>query len=104
MDSPEFRNREMTWPDWAAVLGAALGAFMAILDVQITNASLREIQGTLGLDFSEGGWISTSYLIAEIAVIPLTAYFSKVFGMRSYMLFNCAFFIVASMLCGLSWN
>src|ERR1700730_7395774 len=97
-------NWDMTWFDWLAVLGAALGAFMAILDIQITNASIREIQGALGLDFSESGWISTAYLIAEIIVIPLTAFFSKVFGMRRYMLFNCAFFVIASMLCGLSWN
>jgi len=41
----------MSLRDWFAVIGASLGAFMAILDVQITNASIREIQGALGLDF-----------------------------------------------------
>ena len=71
---------EMSTKDWFAVMGAPLGAFMAILDIQITNASVREIQGALGLDFSESGWISTAYLIAEIIIIPLTAFFSKVFG------------------------
>ena len=94
----------MTARDWAAVIGASFGAFLAILDIQITNASAREIQGSLGLDLSEGGWISTAYLIAEITVIPLTAFLSKVFGMRRYMLFNCAFFVIASMLCGFAWD
>lgn len=94
----------MTWREWAAVLGAALGAFIAILDIQITNASLREIQGSLGLDMSEGGWISTSYLIAEIIVIPLTGFLSEVFGIRYYVIGNCSLFILASILCGLSWN
>src|SRR4051812_18820983 len=95
---------EMTLQDWAAVVGMALGAFMAILDIQITNASLREIQGALGLDFAEGGWISTAYLIAEIIVIPLTGFLSKVFGMRRYVLVNCVIFVIASLLCGVSWN
>ncbi len=95
---------EMTTQDWFAVVGASLGAFMAILDIQITNASVREIQGALGLDFSESGWISTAYLIAEIIIIPLTAFFSKVFGMRRYALYNCFFFILSSIFCGMSWN
>ncbi len=100
----EEHNWEMGVKDWFAVIGASLGAFMAILDVQITNASVREIQGSLGLDFSESGWISSAYLIAEIVVIPLTAFFAKVFGMRRYVLFNCAVFIISSVFCGLAWN
>lgn len=90
--------------DWFAILGVSLGAFMAILDIQIVNASLREIQGSLGLDASEGSWISTAYLIAEIIVIPLTAFCSVAFGLRNYLIFNSVMFLIASMLCGLSWN
>jgi DHA2 family multidrug resistance protein len=79
----------MTMTQWLAVFGGALGAFMAILDIQVTNASLREISGALNLSLSESGWISTSYLIAEIIVIPLTAFFSQVFSLKKYILFNC---------------
>ena len=95
---------EVSIRDWCAVVGVALGAFMAILDIQIINASLREIQGSLGLDFSEGGWISTVYLIAEIIVIPLTAFCAIAFGTRRYILFNTVVFILASAACGISWN
>ncbi len=100
----DHNHWDMTWREWAAVLGAALGAFMAILDIQITNASLREIQGSLGLDLSEGGWISTSYLIAEIIVIPMTGFLSEIFGIRLYLIVNSILFIFASILCGLAWN
>ncbi len=31
--------------NWIAVMGGLIGAFMAILDIQITNASLKDIQG-----------------------------------------------------------
>lgn len=97
-------ERKMTLAEWFAVIGAAIGAFMAILDIQVTNASLREISGALGLDISESGWISTAYLIAEIIVIPLTAFFSDRYGIRRYLLFNAFGFVVASILCGFSNN
>lgn len=46
--------------------------FMAILNIQITNASLLDIEGGIGTGVDNGSWISTSYLIGEIVVIPLT--------------------------------
>src|SRR5690242_11880730 len=50
---------------WVALIGAMLGAFMAVLDIQITNASLPDILGSLGSTLDEGSWVSTSYLVAE---------------------------------------
>ena len=47
-------------------MGGLIGAFMAILDIQITNASLKDIQGALSATLSESSWISTSYLVAEM--------------------------------------
>lgn len=90
--------------NWLAVIGGALGAFMAIIDIQVTNASLREIKGSLGLSLTEGSWISTSYLIAEIISIPLTATLSEVFGTKKFLCTNVVIFIVASMFCACSWN
>lgn len=51
---------------------------MAILNIQITNASLLDIEGGIGTGIDNGPWISTSYLIGKIVVIPLTDYLSKV--------------------------
>lgn len=94
----------MSWKDWLAVVGASLAAFMAVLDIQVTNASLRELQGALGLELTESGWISTVYLIAETIMIPLTGYLSQVFGLRRFLLLNSFLFIISSILCGLAWN
>src|SRR5437899_12364785 len=55
---------------WLAVAGATLGAFMAVLNIQSVNASLADIQGAIGAGIDDGGWSSTSYLIAEISDIP----------------------------------
>jgi MFS transporter, DHA2 family, multidrug resistance protein len=89
---------------WVAVLGAMLGAFMAVLDIQITNASLNDILGSLGATLDEGSWISTSYLVAEIIVIPLTGWLSDVFSARRYLLASAALFLVFSVTCAWAWD
>ena len=88
--------------DWVAVYGAILGAFMAVLDIQITNASLEYIQGGLAASLDEGTWISTAYLVAEIVTIPLTGYLGSVFGVRRYLSVNAILFVAFSMLCGVA--
>lgn len=89
---------------WVAVAAGMLGAFMAVLDIQITNSSLKDILGSLSATQEEGSWISTAYLVAEIVVIPLTALLTRVFSLRGYMLGTTALFLVFSTLCGFAWN
>ncbi|WP_242044948.1 DHA2 family efflux MFS transporter permease subunit [Anabaena azotica] len=89
---------------WIGVLASMLGAFMAVLDIQITNASLQEIQASLGATLEEGSWISTAYLVAEIVVIPLTGWLSRVFSLRRYLLVNTALFIFFSICCAWAWD
>ena len=87
---------------WLAVIGATLGAFMAVLNIQIVNASLADIQGGIGAGIDDGGWISTSYLIAEIVVIPLSGWLSQVFSVRIYLLTNAFLFLVFSAACAMA--
>ena len=105
-----LRAAKSTDPDavsarhWVALLGAMLGAFMAVLDIQITNASLNDILGSLGATLDEGSWISTSYLVAEIIVIALTGWLSDVFSPRRYLVVNAALFLVFSVACAWAWD
>jgi DHA2 family multidrug resistance protein len=89
---------------WIGLMGAMLGAFMAVLDIQITNSSLVEIQAALGATLEEGSWISTAYLVAEVVVIPLTGWLTQVFSVRRYLLVNAALFIGFSVCCAWSVN
>jgi MFS transporter, DHA2 family, multidrug resistance protein len=84
---------------WIAVFAAMIGAFMAILNIQITNASLLDIEGGIGTGVDNGSWISTSYLIGEIVVIPLTDYLSRVFSFRNVVLSFATLFAIFSVLC-----
>jgi DHA2 family multidrug resistance protein len=102
--TPGVRADRVPARHWVALLGAMLGAFMAVLDIQITNASLPDILGSLGASLDEGSWVSTSYLVAEIVVIPLTGWLSDVFSVKRYLLINAALFLLFSIACAWSWN
>jgi DHA2 family multidrug resistance protein len=97
-------NSRASARDWLAVFGAILGAFTAILDIQITNSSLANIEGALSASPDEGSWVSTAYLMAEILVIPLTGWLSSVIGLRRYLATNTLLFIGFSIACALSTN
>lgn len=102
----ETRHQEpaMTFRSWVAVFGAILGAFMAVLDIQITNASIKEITGGLGATIEEASWISTAYLVAEIVIIPISGWLTRVFSLRTYLTWTSALFLFFSVCCALSWN
>jgi DHA2 family multidrug resistance protein len=93
---------QMDFRKWVGVIGTMLGAFMAVLDIQITNSSLRDIAGGIAATPDEGSWISTAYLVGEIITIPLTAWLSEVFSVRYYLLGNVVLFLIFSALCGIS--
>ncbi|ANF26680.1 MDR family MFS transporter [Stutzerimonas stutzeri] len=90
--------------DWIAVMSAMLGAFMAVLDIQITNSSLKDIQGALSATLEEGSWISTSYLVAEIIMIPLTAWLVQLLSARRLAVWVSIGFLISSLLCSFAWN
>ncbi|MYM35573.1 DHA2 family efflux MFS transporter permease subunit [Duganella sp. FT94W] len=101
---PAVPGEKVSGRTWLAVAAGMLGAFMAVLDIQITNSSLKDILGALSATQEEGSWIATAYLVAEIIVIPMTGLFVRVFGMRGYMMGTTALFLGFSTLCGFAWN
>jgi DHA2 family multidrug resistance protein len=81
-----------------------LGCFIAYLDIQIVSASIQEIGGGLSASQDELSWVQTSYLIAEIIVIPLSAWLSRVMSTRWLIAVSAAGFTVASVLCSTAWD
>ena len=80
------------------------GMFVALLDIQIVASSLQSIGGGLSAAQDQIGWVQTSYLIAEIVMIPLSGWLTRVFSTRWLFAASAAGFTLASMLCGLAWN
>src|SRR5450830_789138 len=81
-----------------------VGMFIALIDIQIVSASLADIGGGLSAGADETAWVQTSYLIAEIIVIPLSGWLARVMSTRWLFSASAVGFTVASMLCGMAWD
>ena len=94
------KNADVT--AWVAVAAGALGAMLATLDISIVNSALPVIQGEIGATGAEGTWIATSFLVAEIVVIPLSAWLERLFGLRTLLIIAVSAFTAFSVLCGIA--
>jgi DHA2 family multidrug resistance protein len=82
----------------------ALGMFMAILDIQIVASSIAEIGAGLNASPQEVSWVQTSYLIAEVVMIPLSGWLARLLSTRWLFTISAVGFTLASLVCGLAWN
>ncbi|MBR0558079.1 DHA2 family efflux MFS transporter permease subunit [Ciceribacter sp. L1K23] len=81
-----------------AFFAMVFGMFMSILDIQIVSASLAEIQAGLGAGSEEVSWVQTSYLIAEVIMIPLSGALARIVSTRVMFSVSAAGFTLASAL------
>ena len=93
-----------SWLKWAIALTVSLGAILEVIDTSIVNVALVDMQGSLGATLSEIGWVITGYAIANVIIIPLSAWLGDYFGRKTYFIFSLIAFTLASVLCGLSIN
>jgi DHA2 family multidrug resistance protein len=91
---PQFSVKRL-----AAFIFMVFGMFMAILDIQIVSASLSQIQAGLSASSDEVTWVQTSYLIAEVVMIPLSGFLSRVFSTRVIFTISAGGFTAMSFMC-----
>ena len=87
---------------WIIAFTASLGALLEVLDTSIVNVALTPMQSSFGATISGIGWVVTGYAIANVIIIPLTAWLGDRFGKKRYFVFSLVGFTIASVLCGLA--
>ena len=87
---------------WIIAITVTLATFMELLDTAIANVALPHIAGGLAVSYDESTWVLTSYLVSNAVVLPLSAWFSRVFGRKRYYMICVALFTMSSLLCGLA--
>ena len=87
---------------WLIAISVALGALLEIVDTSIVNVALPQMQASLGVTLAEVGWVITSYAIANVIILPLSAWLGDAFGKKRFFVFSLVAFVAASILCGLS--
>lgn len=90
------------WLPWAILITASLGAILEVIDVSIVNVALTHMQGNLGATLSEVSWVITGYSVANVIIIPLTAWLGRRFGRKTYFMFSLVLFVGSSLLCGMA--
>lgn len=100
--APKYQLNASGMPPFGALVAyilMALGMFMSILDIQIVAASLSQIQAGLAASAEEVSWVQTSYLIAEVVMIPLSGFLARALSIKWLFVASAAGFTLASWLC-----
>ncbi len=87
---------------WIILLGLITAAIMEVLDTTIINVALPQMAGNLGATQQEISWVSTGYILSNVVVLPMTAFFTERIGRRRYLVASIIIFILASVFSGTS--
>jgi DHA2 family multidrug resistance protein len=87
---------------WIIAMTVMLATFMEVLDTSVANVALPHIAGDLSAGVDESTWVLTSYLVSNAVVLPLTGWFSSLFGRKRFYMTCVAIFTVSSFLCGMA--
>ena len=98
----QYAPAPVTTNKWLVTVSVTFGTLMGAIDSSIVNVAVPHIRGAVGADITEITWISTGFIIATVLVMPLTAFFGRLFGQKNFYMFSLVLFIVGSALCGLA--
>jgi DHA2 family multidrug resistance protein len=87
---------------WLVTVSVTFGTLMGAIDASIVNVAIPHLRGAVGASVEEITWITTGFVIATVVVMPLTAFFGRLFGQKRVYLFCLGLFIVGSALCGMA--
>jgi DHA2 family multidrug resistance protein len=87
---------------WLIAGTAMLATFMEVLDTSVANVALPNIAGNLSSSVDEATWVLTAYLVANAIVLPLSGWFSTLFGRKNFYRVCVAIFTISSLLCGVA--
>ena len=75
---------------------------MGTIDASIVNVAVPHLSGALGSTVEQITWVTTGFVIANVIVMPLTAFLGRLFGQKRVYMFCLMLFLVGSALCGMA--
>ena len=87
-------------------LGAVIvaGSITAMLDMTMVTVALADLTRAFGAPVTTVQWAGTAYLLAIVAVIPVTGRLAERFGTRALWMSALGAFLAGSVLCGAAWS
>ena len=99
---PELDNSAPAINPWLIAITVMLATFMEVLDTSVANVALPHIAGNLASTVDETTWVLTAYLVSNAIVLPLSGFFSTLFGRKRFYMTCVVIFTLSSMLCGVA--
>jgi DHA2 family multidrug resistance protein len=87
---------------WLVTLSITFGTLMGAIDASIVNVALPHIRGSVGATIEEITWISSGFALANVVVMPLTAFLGRLFGQKRVYMACLVLFLLGSTLCGMA--
>ncbi len=87
---------------WLIAVIVSIATFMEVLDTTIANVALRHIAGGLAAGEDESTYITTSYLVSNAIILPISGWLAGVIGRKRFYMICVALFTVSSVACGFS--
>jgi DHA2 family multidrug resistance protein len=87
---------------WLVTVSITFGTLMGAIDASIVNVAVPHLSGALGSTVEQITWVTTGFVIANVIVMPLTAFLGRLFGQKRVYMFCLVLFLVGSALCGMA--
>ena len=87
---------------WLVAIAVSIGALMEIVDTTIVNVAISDMQAQMGASATAIGWVITSYAVANVIILPLSAWLGDTFGKKRFFIFSLVAFTAASVMCGVA--
>jgi len=85
---------------WLVTISVTFGTLMGAIDSSIVNVAVPHLRGAVGATVEEITWVSTGFALAQVLVMPLTAFLGRLFGQKRVYLACLILFVIGSALCG----
>jgi DHA2 family multidrug resistance protein len=85
---------------WLIAVIVSIATFMEVLDTTIANVALRHIAGGLGASLDQSTYITTSYLVSNAIVLPISGWLANVIGRKRFYMLCVLLFTISSVACG----
>ena len=81
-----------------------IGMLLNLISVQNIASAYKNIQGALSAGPDEISWVLSSFLIAEVIMLPLSGWLMRALSTRIFFTICAVGFSFMSILCGFAWN
>src|SRR5918999_109659 len=87
---------------WIIAVPVILGTYVAVIDVTIVNVAMPQMMGTFGVSLDAITWVAVAYSIAEIVMVTMASWFTRLMGRKNFYLVCITLFTLASIFSGMA--